>query len=92
MIQQTRRKRIYYYEIDRETCDNGIPNYIYDKHFDYFLSAMSNRVFELNDNVLYVVSGDQTYYHLTPQETTFIILSARPRPQRLLNHFDPGHA
>ena len=83
---------IYYYELDMDNVDEGYPPYIYDKHFDYFLSALSSRVFELSDGVLYVVTGDRTYYCLTPRETTFIILAAKPRPRKLYNYFDPGHA
>lgn len=87
-----RRNIIYYYEIDIESCEEEYPTYVYDKHFDYFLSAMSNRVFELHENTLYCVTGDQTYYSLEPKETTFILLVAQPRPNKLSNYFDPGHA
>ena len=53
---------------------------------------MSNRVFKMKDNTLYCVSGDQTYYHLDPKETTLILLSARPYKGKPGFYFDPGHA
>ena len=83
---------MYYYELDKDNISDGYPSYIYDKNFDYFLSALSSRVFELHEDILYVVSGDKTFYCLSPKETTFIILSAQPRPRKLYNYFDPGHA
>ncbi len=91
-IRKTRRQPIYYYELDIDNIDEGYPPYVYDKNFDYWLSALSSRVFELSDGTLYTISGDQTYYCLTPKETTFIILIAQPRPNRLYMNFDPGHA
>ena len=83
---------IYYYELDTDYRRDGYPAYIYETHFDYFLSAISSRVFELKDKRLHCISGDTTYYYLDSKETTFILLSARPRTSKLFNYFDPGHA
>lgn len=53
---------------------------------------MSNRVFELRNNTLFCVTGDQTYYDIDPKEATIIILSAKPYRGKPGNYFDPGHA
>lgn len=92
--QRIRRRIIFYYELDIDLCGEEYPQYVYDKSFDYFLSAISTRVFETQEDTLYVVTGDQTYYCLDPKEATLIMLSAIARPKKLYNYnyFDPGHA
>ena len=82
---------IYYYELDPELTDSNI-NYVYDSNFDYLLSAISIRVFELVENTLFCVTGDTTYYYVDPKEATYIILSAHPKTNKIFSHFDPGHA
>ena len=84
---------MFYYEIIENYRINEITNYVYEKHFDHFLSTISNRVFELEGEKLMCIKGfETTYYYLDPKETTFILLSATPRNNRLSNYFNPGHA
>ena len=45
-----------------------------------------------NDKLQCIFGYDTTYYYLSPQETTFILLAAKPHPFKMLNQFDPGHA
>jgi len=47
----------------------------------------------MQDNGLQCIAGyGTTYYYLDPQETTFILLAAKPHPTKMSNYFDPGHA
>lgn len=82
----------YYYEICEEFRTKGFPAYVYEQHYDNFLCAISNRVFELKDKTLICIDGDVSESCIESKETTFILLSAKPRTSKLFHYFDPGHA
>ena len=84
---------MYYYEIEHSFQKNGNPPYLSEVYLDQFLIAISTRVFKLDGDKLQCIRGHgEEFYHLGPQETTFIILSSQPREGKSSYHFDPGHA
>lgn len=83
---------MFYYQINKRFNTNDNTLYYYEQYFDYFLSAISDNVFESVDGSMICVKGEYKSKKIKSTEAMVIILSAKPKCYKISNNFDPGHA